>query len=214
MATFENQQYTKEMLLIDGHRYEECVFTNCTLTYEGGELPAFINCQFPGTRVQLAGAASQTITYLSGLYKGGFSKKIEPILEGVQRGVYPPEERPKPPPPGHTGINFRELYITHAVLIGGTLLLIFAIWYSYITYPFYEILDEGQPLFEEFPLEAMPALPDSLAEQYDLRRDEQLALLDSYGWVDEEAQIVHIPVTAAFDLLIEQQSTTTDEETE
>ncbi|NJO82905.1 MAG: hypothetical protein HC828_08845 [Blastochloris sp.] len=86
MATFQNQTYANQSLDVDDNRYVGCTFINCTLNYRGGELPLFDNCVFRGGSIQLAGAAAQTVRYLSGLHRGGLAEDVDFVLTEVGRG--------------------------------------------------------------------------------------------------------------------------------
>jgi hypothetical protein len=56
--------FTRETIRIDGHRFENCKFVECTLIYEGGPAEASA-CEFsPKMAWQLQGAAGMTIQTL------------------------------------------------------------------------------------------------------------------------------------------------------
>lgn len=209
MATVQSKQFTNESVVVDGNRYEGCTFTGCTLVYQGGALPVFVRCQFPGTTVGLDAAAYQTITYLKGLYQGGLSLSVERVLQGIVSGELPTPDRPLPPPPAHLGKNWGELMTWQGVLVGATALLALFVWYSYFQFPVGQLAD-NEPIQQEFPIDAMPALPESLARSYDLIRDGQLALLEEYAIVDEATGTVRIPLDEAFAILQAQADETDD----
>ena len=202
MATIQNQQFTNENVDVDGNRYEGCVFTNCNLVYRGGGLPVFAGCQFPQTTIQLAGDAFQTITFLKGMRRAGLSGAVDRVLDAVAKGNLPMTGRPQPAPLHHTGENYGQLFVWQGIFVGGTLLLMLAIWYAQFQFPVFSGLEADRPLQQDFPLADMPNLPDNLARSYDTIRARQLDLLDNTEWVDEEAGVVRIPVDEAMALLI------------
>ncbi|MGF1507640.1 MAG: hypothetical protein ACFB51_21310 [Anaerolineae bacterium] len=104
------------------------------------------------------------------------------------------------------GRNYRQLLIWIIVLVGGTALLLIAQWYGYVIFPRDQALSNPpyEPLVEEIPLEVMPVLPDTLAQEYDDLEAAQAARLDQYTVVDEGQGIVTIPLDEAIDLLLEQ----------
>jgi hypothetical protein len=204
VATFQKQHFTEEKLAIDGNRYEACIFTNCELVYAGGDLPVFANCTFPGSKIQLGGAAFATVEYLKRLNAAGARSSVDKLIQSIETGTLTDSQRPAPPPASHTGNNYGQLGIIVGVLGVGTLLLLLGIWYSYLVFPYTELLDAEppQPLAVEYPLNGMPALPDSLAEAYDETDLAQSTQLNGYTVVDEETGVVNIPIEDAFNILL------------
>lgn len=202
MATFQNKSFTGETITVDGNRYVACSFTNCNLIYQGGDLPTFDRCIFRGTPVELEGAAYQTLKYLNQLYRGGLAAPVETVLNQVQSGG----REVAPPPALYTGTNFGRLGAIAAVMIIVTVLLATAIWYGSLYYPETIALEAepAQPLSAQIPLDVMPALPDSLAAEYDALRDEQATRLDRAGWVDPDQRIVRVPLDVAFEVMVAQ----------
>lgn len=106
------------------------------------------------------------------------------------------------------GTNYAQIATIVGILVGITALLVLAYWYSYLWYPRYQVLlsDNPQPLSEEYPLEAMPALPESSAILYDEHIAAQVASLDESGLadVDGDSVFVKLPIDTAIDLMIEE----------
>jgi hypothetical protein len=100
------------------------------------------------------------------------------------------------------GLNFGEIFVYGLVAVLITVIIVGFTWYGLYWYPLSAV--EESPLVEQVPLEVMPLLPDTLAEAYDIYTDGEIARLESYGYVDEEAGIVHIPVAEAERLLLEE----------
>lgn len=205
MAKFENEIYNNETLEVDGNRYERCTFNSCRLVYQGGDLPVFVGCTFVKTGLQLQDSAAQTVKYLNNLYKAGQSATVERVLEGIQYGTLARTQRPLPPPAVNTGTNFGQLGIVHAIALGVVILFVAAMYYGNLAGPAWAVVEGAtEPITEQFPLDAMPALPDVLAESYDQLRTDQLTLISGYSWADEEAQVARIPIEDAFDLVLTQ----------
>lgn len=200
MATLSNQTFNDESIAVDDNRYEKCTFVNCTLVYSGGTLPVFADCKFDNSTIELGGAASNTITYLSGMYQGGLLTQVGAVVKDLQRGKLPgPEPAVVDNESVYTGTNFRQLGVYSGILVIITALLIIAYWYGAYWHPTNNILggDVVQPLSSEIPLELMPILPDDLAATYDELNDGQRDQLAVRGWVDESAGIAHITIDDA-----------------
>jgi hypothetical protein len=84
MADIANKTFTNETVQVDGNSYIGCTFTRSTLIYSAGELPKFANCEFDRVTLDFDGAAQNTLTFLSGLYRGGFERGIETIFDGIR----------------------------------------------------------------------------------------------------------------------------------
>jgi hypothetical protein len=84
MEVIENKTFVNEVVAVDGKTFKACTFTGATLTYGGGELPSFINCQFSSVSLQFVSAASNTLKFLRGLQRGGFSPAVRNIINGIR----------------------------------------------------------------------------------------------------------------------------------
>jgi len=207
MATFTKETFRNQNVVVDGNEYIDCNFVNCTLVHRGTAAPDFIRCAFTGGKIQLEGDASRTTRYLGRLYAAGAVDSVEAVLTRMRKGLLPFTQKPAPCDPVAVGQNWGRLGAYSAVLIGVMLLYLFFFSYAGLTEP-RNALDEtnpAAPLRSQIPLELMPALPDSLAMEYDALRANQLEELTTFGWVDQEAGAAHIPIEAAFELLIAQQ---------
>lgn len=206
MATFQNKSFTNQTVLVDGNRYELCSFSNCSLVYQGGELPTFDRCMFRAGTIQLDGAAYQTVKYLNGLYRGGLAASVDAVLKEVQRGNEQLAERPAAPPAEYTGTNFGQLGRIAAVAAVITILLSAALWYGGLEYPQNIALEAepARPLSEQISLSIMPALPDELGDAYDALRADQTERLNDIGWIDRGAGIVRLPIDTAMGVMAAQ----------
>lgn len=63
---------------------------------------------------------------------------------------------------------------------------------------------ELSPLAETRPEPPAPRLQDRPSHDYAAYRAEQEARLNSYGWVDRDRGVVHLPVSRAMELILEQ----------
>jgi len=110
-------------------------------------------------------------------------------------------DRPEPCPSLNAGHNNTRTW----VILGFIVLAIawfFAIHvYGMIINP-YNRLANGEFLRSEVTFDLIPALPDTLAESYELLNDGQREKLVGYGWVDEDSGIAWIPVEDAFEALL------------
>lgn len=206
MSTHRNEKFTGQDVLIDGNRYESCVFSNSTLVYGGGELPAFVNCTFRQTSLRLTDVAEQTTGYLSVLNATEMRPAVSKLLGQVERGALASTQRPSPPGALAMGKNYGQLATIAGVLVAVAVILGAALWYGFYYFPTNVTLasDPARPLYSEPLLAQMPALPDNLSVAYDEIRAEQIELINSYGWVDEQAGIARIPVDVAAQLIVEQ----------
>jgi hypothetical protein len=62
---------------------------------------------------------------------------------------------------------------------------------------------ELSPLASE-PATSAPRLQDTPVRDYLEYRQQQDEMLNSYGWIDREKQVVRVPVSRAMDLILEQ----------
>lgn len=205
MARYEKQSFTNQEVILDGNQYIGCVFNRCVLVFSGGGLPTLERCTFNSTRIQLDGAAQETLSYLGILSKAGLYANVGGVVTNIKKGVLPIPSRPQPCDPRDTGSNYRQLGAVAGVLAVITLVLIAALWYGFLYHPNQNILggEIQRPLEAQIPLELMPVLPDNLAAAYDTHLDNQSVTLDSYGWTDEENGIARIPIEAAFEIILE-----------
>lgn len=205
MAVYERQTFTNEEIVLDGNRYVGCVFNRCVLIYTGGELPNLERCKFNSTRIQLDGAAQQTLSYMRMLSSAGLFNNVNGVIKSVKTGDMPIPSRPQPCDTRDTGSNYRQLGIAAGVLTLIGILLLLGMWYGFLYYPSEVVLggEETRPLEAQIPLDVMPALPDNLADAYDLHNEGQSDMLSSYGWTDEENGIAHIPIEAAFEIIVQ-----------
>ena len=85
METIENKQFTAQTVKVDGRVFKNCDFTNAVLAYYGGDVPTFENCQFGDTKLSFGGAASNTLQFLTGMRRGGFTAAVDKLLDNVRK---------------------------------------------------------------------------------------------------------------------------------
>lgn len=105
-----------------------------------------------------------------------------------------------------TGNNYGQLGFIVLILLIITILLSAAIWVGFWTAPVENTLEDVEnprPLVEGFPLNAMPNLPDSLAEVYDEMGEMQRGQLNSYRYTNAPEGRVSIPLDEAIPLMME-----------
>ena len=84
MALHEQKEYADTSIELDGNKYKRCKFTNCTLIYNGGQPPALVDNSFVACRWEFTAAAARTITFLSGLYRGGGKQIVELAFDHIR----------------------------------------------------------------------------------------------------------------------------------
>lgn len=206
MTTFQNQSYRDQTISVDGNRYENCTFTECVLSYSGGDLPTFDRCTFTRTNIQLGGAALATTRYLRGLYQGGLTTQVEGVLGRVARETAAEGRQIRFYDPVVTGANLGRLALYSAVMVFATLLIVAFLHYGLTVFPRTQVLngDTVRPLSEQFPLELMPDLPIALEAEYDAAKQSQLDVLGRYSWISLEEQRVRVPIDVAMSVLLDQ----------
>jgi hypothetical protein len=202
VATFQNEVFREQRVVVDGNRYESCAFIYCTIVYTGGELPAFLHCRFRKTKIRLEDRAHNTTQYLNRLRKVGLDGAVDRVLLGMQKKTLPLATKPAPPPALNTGRNYRELFTYMGVMVGVAALLVLALWYGFLVRPDQVLARPGTPLTASSQLRAMPDLPEDLDQYYDDWYGQQSEQLGSYGWIDQSGGVARIPIEKAMELLV------------
>src|ERR1700738_980866 len=91
MASYVENTFYGERILLDGHHFERNRFVNCVLVYGGGPLQMVGN-QLVGVRWEFIDAAGRTINLLSSFYQAGGDGKL--FVEHLVANFHP-----KAPPP-------------------------------------------------------------------------------------------------------------------
>ena len=102
-------------------------------------------------------------------------------------------------------VNIRGvLWLAAAVLAGGIVVHV-ASWYllQSLEVSAKHADPELSPLAEMRPEPPAPRLQDRPSHDYTEYRAEQDARLNSYGWVDREQRVVHLPVSRAMELILQ-----------
>ena len=105
-------------------------------------------------------------------------------------------------------ISTRIVVIFAAVLVGGAVVIHFVIWLLYLF--FGSMNDRAYP--RQYPLAQVgapaqppaPRLQTKPREELKQFRREEDEILGSYGWVDKNTGLVHIPIDRAMALTLEQ----------
>jgi hypothetical protein len=96
------QTFSSATEVVDGNRYVECRFDNCTMIYRGGEIPHITGCQFDGCNWRFEDAAERTLLFMWQVYHGmgaGGRELIEAVLDQLRRPI-PQAPGSASPPPG------------------------------------------------------------------------------------------------------------------
>ena len=88
MHLIENQIVNGTSVGIDDKHFVNCRFTNCALLYSGGDF-AWTNTQFENCNLQLSGAATRTVTFLTQL-------GIKELPQNANQPQGPTNRPPKP----------------------------------------------------------------------------------------------------------------------
>lgn len=64
MESVYHKDKTNETVFMDDHYFVQCVFTNCTLVYCGGEF-GWDQCQFINCRINIQGAAGRVAAFMN-----------------------------------------------------------------------------------------------------------------------------------------------------
>lgn len=70
---------------IDGMKFINCVFNNCTLEYSGGKPPSFIGCRLKGSNFAFIENADNTLAFLAAMYHGGFRPVVDATFDAIRR---------------------------------------------------------------------------------------------------------------------------------
>lgn len=206
MTTFKNKTFKNDEIVVDGNEYIDCRFDNCVLVFEGGEPPVFSGCRFSNIKIQLQGDASRTTSYLNKLFNNGLPAEVEQVLDDVKTGFIALPDEPLDCAPVNHGQNYRTLALYAAGFTAVAVWLFGLYLFAYIIQPLNQLENNPtQPLRTEISFDLIPALPDNLAESYDLLREQQLDRLDSFEWVDRQAGVASIPIDQAIDVMLEEE---------
>lgn len=81
MSKFKDKDFSGQSVTLDGNSYEDCKFSNATLTYAGGVPPELIRCDCGGASIGFTGSAQNT-----GLFLRAMSQ--DPALSGFVRQLF------------------------------------------------------------------------------------------------------------------------------
>jgi hypothetical protein len=81
---YENVEFSDSDVQVDSSIFDKCKFKNCTLIFEGGDPPSFVNCNFDNTNFAFTKAAGNTLQFLANLYKGSFRVIAEDAIDTIR----------------------------------------------------------------------------------------------------------------------------------
>lgn len=87
---FEGKEFSNEKIDIDFNHFINCRFSNCTLIFRGHGPMTLDGCSFDNSSWQFDSAASQTLHFLSGLYRGageGGKQIVEATFQNIRSGA-------------------------------------------------------------------------------------------------------------------------------
>lgn len=84
MERITNATFANEQIAVDNKHFNGCTFTNVTLVYGAGAIPAFENCTFDNISLEFAGAADKTLQFISRLSESGFNNSVETIFDAIR----------------------------------------------------------------------------------------------------------------------------------
>ncbi|MBD9528661.1 hypothetical protein IB235_17735 [Paracoccus sp. PAR01] len=85
-VVIENQTFRNETIEIDGIAFSMCTFENCTLVFRGGKPPGIMGCRFNDCFWSFGGPAANTMSFLTGLARGGMQSVVENTFANIMTG--------------------------------------------------------------------------------------------------------------------------------
>lgn len=85
----EGKKFLNESIHLDFNDLVNCTFTDCTLIYHGFGPVGMVGCSFNNVKWSFFDAATNTISFLAGLYAGageGGRKLVESMFEDIRTG--------------------------------------------------------------------------------------------------------------------------------
>jgi len=87
MTTHEHY-YERQEVIVDGHDFSYCTFTQCKLIYDGSGKVKFTKCKFKRCTWAFRGSAANTLAGLRAIIKSGdpaVAKEVRDILRRIVR---------------------------------------------------------------------------------------------------------------------------------
>jgi hypothetical protein len=85
VATSSHQNvYVNKTIQLDGKKYVNCEFRNCTFVYSGGESCEFNHNHIVDPKLRLEGAARNTVDFLQAFYHGGMQIGVEEVIAYIR----------------------------------------------------------------------------------------------------------------------------------
>ena len=82
---YADTNFANQDVDLDNNEFISCEFKSCNLIYHGGKPPSLVNCSFSNFRITFSGAASDTLSFMTGLYHGGFKSVIDATFGNIRR---------------------------------------------------------------------------------------------------------------------------------
>ena len=89
---FNDEHFTDKKIILDENEYYNCDFKNCVIDYSGGKPPTLVDCKFGNPRFSFSGAAVNTLSFMSVVYKefGDYGKNLmEATFENIRKNRRP-----------------------------------------------------------------------------------------------------------------------------
>lgn len=114
----------------------------------------------------------------------------------------------RPPEEGPAGHEVRDVSVGKVTLfgIGLMLLIVVGALVSWLTFRYFTGLPQEGAGYPPVPPQQLPPAPRLQVfpvEDLEKKREAEESQLDSYGWIDRQNGVVHIPIGRAMDLVVE-----------
>lgn len=114
----------------------------------------------------------------------------------------------RPPEGGSVGHEVRDVSVGRVALFGVGLMLLIVVGavVSWLTFRYFAGLPQegaGYPPLSPQQLPPAPRLEVFPVEDLAKKREAEAKRLDSYGWIDRQNGVVHIPIERAMELVVE-----------
>jgi hypothetical protein len=85
----ENNRYEGVTVRLDGNRFRNCTFQDCSLEFGGSDVVGMVGCTFTNCVWSFVGAAANTLSFLGAMYRGlgpDGGKLVERTFENIRSG--------------------------------------------------------------------------------------------------------------------------------
>lgn len=101
MLTVSKQVIEKQVVTLDGHKFEDCTFVECPMIFSGMAPHVLKDCKIqPNLMLQFVGPAQATLQFLSSMYRANPDGKalVDKIFQSIRDGLQPSPAAPAPMP--------------------------------------------------------------------------------------------------------------------